>query len=204
MLEGLRAFPVRRRVIVSTNLRCWLCSQDGAHVAQIIPLSDLMLVSLENPICIHSTTDAPQFMEFWSTNLLHVANVQSSDNLIDLCTRCHDAFKLRIPAWAFLPTPLAPFLAAELAFHAARTEAAAARTLLLRPIPVATPAPLLYERYQIRRGHVVPQVFVKNPTQHWAGNPIAAILGSAGLLMGVQRLHVQTDGGIPEEVAKTL
>lgn len=131
-------------------------------------------------------------------------SLHSLENLIYLCYGCHGAFDERIPAWAFLPTPLTPFLTAELTFHAARSAAAASGVVLPRPPPEPNPTPLVYARYQIRRGHVFTQVFRKKPTRTWAGNPVAAIIRSASVLMGVQRLDPVRRCGIPDEVAETL
>lgn len=145
-----------------------------------------------------------QFDEFRSTGLLHMASLHSFDNLVFLCHGCHGAFDERIPAWAFLPTTLSSFLSTEIAFHAARAAAAATGTRLLRPAPDPNPPPLLYARYQIRRGHVFTQVFRKKPTQLWAGNPVAAIIRGASVLMGVQRLDPLARCGIPDGVGETL
>lgn len=133
-----------------------------------------------------------------------MASLHSFENLVYLCHGCHGAFDERIPAWAFLPTTLPSFLTEELAFHAARAAAAASGTRLLRPPPDANPPPLLYTRYQIRRGHVFTQVFRKKPTRLWAGNPVAAIIRSASVLMGVQRLDPIARCGIPDDVGETL
>lgn len=196
---------VRRRVIASANSRCWLCSQHGKHVAHVVARSDRILVC--SPPSLppsQDPTDAPQFDEFRRTGLLHMASLHSFDNLVFLCHGCHGAFDERIPAWAFLPTPLTPFLTAELAFHAARAAAALSGTRLLRPAPAANPPPLLYARYQIRRGHVFTQVFRKRPTRLWAGNPVAAIIRSASVLMGVQRLDPVVRCGVPDDVGQVL
>lgn len=195
---------VRRRVIASANSRCWLCSQHGKHVAHVIARSDRILVSPPTRPALLSKPDTIQFDEFRSTGLLHMASLHSFENLVYLCHGCHGAFDERIPAWAFLPTTLPSFLTAELAFHAARAAAAASGTRLLRPAPDGNPPPLLYTRYQIRRGHVFTQVFRKKPTRLWAGNPVAAIIRSASVLMGVQRLDPVARCGIPDDVGEIL
>lgn len=133
-----------------------------------------------------------------------MSSLHSFENLLYLCHGCHGAFDEPIPAWTFLPTTLSSFLSAEVAFHAARTAAAAAGILLVRPAPDPHPPPLLYARYQIRRGHVFTQVFRKHPTRLWAGNPVAAIIRSASVLMGVQRLDPVRRCGIPDDVGETL
>lgn len=133
-----------------------------------------------------------------------MASLHSFDNLVYLCHGCHGAFDERIPAWAFLPTTLSSFLTTEIAFHTARSAAAASGTRLLRPAPDPNPPALLYARYQIRRGHVFTQVFRKKPTRLWAGNPVAAIIRSASILMGVQRLDPVARCGIPDDVGQTL
>lgn len=133
-----------------------------------------------------------------------MSSLHSLENLLYLCHGCHGAFDERIPAWAFLPTTLSSFLSAEVAFHAARAAAAATGILLVRPAPDPHPPPLLYARYQIRRGHVFTQVFRKRPTRLWAGNPVAAIIRSGSVLLGVQRLDPVRRCGIPNDVGETL
>lgn len=124
-------------------------------------------------------------------------------NLIYLCAGCHHTFDARVPIWAFLPVDLDYFISQESAFHRARAHAASLGLPLSRPDPCNGTIPSLrYGRYQIRPNYLHNINFLAQPTKRWFGNPIAAILRSAGIFAGVQRLDPATQGGLPEDVAR--
>lgn len=120
-----------------------------------------------------------------------------------LCGGCHSCFDARVPVWAFLPTNLPDFIAREITFQHARAHAALQGISLPRPDPCdGRITNLLYARYMIRAGYIAPHPFAAQPTKRWLGNPMTAILRSASILAGVQRLDPLTQGGIPDAVAR--
>ncbi|KAL0630730.1 hypothetical protein Q9L58_010419 [Maublancomyces gigas] len=168
----------RNRVIASTGSLCWLCGVPGRHVAHVVPRSDQLI-----------------FNDLHASNLLTFPNLHSYRNLLYLCPNCHTGYDDRVPEWAFLPTDMDPFLAAEQAYHDLRRACF--------PIPIARPDPPntgLYTRYQIRRGMVLRRTFRERPTEEWWGSSVAAITRSASALCGIKRLSV-TECGIPDAVA---
>lgn len=126
-------------------------------------------------------------------------------NLMHLCGGCHSCFDARVPVWAFLPLNLSDFIARELEFQQNRTSAASRGIALPRPDPCEGKITnLLYGRYMIRDGYIATHPFVAQPTKRWRGNPLTAILRSASILAGVQRLDPRTKGGIPDDVARNF
>lgn len=101
--------------------------------------------------------------------------------------------------WTFLPQHLDALLLEEECFQTRRATAAA-RGIALPRLPTL-PQNIPYVRYQIRRGHIFTQVFRKQRVKHWAGNPVAAMIRSASVLSGMQRLDPVTRCGIPDDVA---
>lgn len=202
---------VRATVIEKAGGKCWLCGLNGSHIAHVIARSETDLVfppsaSLPLRTALDPPTDARlQFAEYKLSGLLHMDSLDELQNLMFLCAGCHHAFDARVPIWAFLPLDLDAFISRETAFHLARADAASLGLPLSRPDPCnGTLKALRYGRYQIRPNYLHDCDFLAQPVKHWFGNPIAAILRSAGVLAGVQRLDPLTRGGLPEDVAWKL
>lgn len=201
---------VRATVIEKAGGKCWLCGLNGSHIAHVIARSETDLVF---PPPLPPLRNAPdpltdarlQFAEYKLSGLLHMDSLDELQNLMFLCAGCHHAFDARVPIWAFLPLDLDAFISRENAFHLARADAASLGLTLSRPDPRnSTLKALRYGRYQIRPNYLHDSDFLAQPVKHWFGNPIAAILRSAGVLAGVQRLDPLTRGGLPEDVAWKL
>lgn len=132
-----------------------------------------------------------------------MGSLDEIENLIYLCAGCHHTFDARVPPWAFLPINLDDFISRERSFHQARAHSASIGIPLSRPDPCdGITTPLQYGRYQIRPNFLHDICFLAQPVKRWFGNPITAILRSAGILAGVQRLDPVTRGGLPEDVAR--
>lgn len=120
-----------------------------------------------------------------------------------LCAGCYSSWDTRIPIWVFLPTNLSYFIGRETEFQRDRASAAAGGIALQRPdLCEGMINNILYGRYMIRDGYISTHPFVNEPTKRWLGNPMAAILRSGSVLMGVQRLNPATQGGLPDSVAR--
>lgn len=117
-----------------------------------------------------------------------------------LCAACYSGFSERPPVWAFLPADLDSFIAAEKQFQHQRQEAANAGQLLPRTVPRGIPS-IPYHRYQIREGYLPPATFSDAPVRDWVGSPIAAIIRSASIVWGLQRLDPVKKYGVPSDVA---
>lgn len=104
--------------------------------------------------------------------------------------------------WAFLPVDLDSFIAAEEDFQRRRQEAADARHLLPRPGPPKRVPNIPYARYQIREEHLFTSIFLNHPIKNWAGSPIAAIVRSASIVSGQERLDADEKCGLPFDVAR--
>ncbi|KAL0632011.1 hypothetical protein Q9L58_009099 [Maublancomyces gigas] len=179
---------VKAAVMKASGGKCWLCNLYGVHTAHVIAKSDKIL-----------------FEEYRRSGLLHLDGLHSLQNLMYLCAGCHSSFDARVPVWAFLPTNLSDFIARETEFQRDRASAAACGIALQRPDPCEGKINnLLYSRYMIRDGYIPTHPFLNEPTKRWLGNPVAAILRSGSVLMGVQRLDPTTQGGLPDLVARNF
>lgn len=125
-------------------------------------------------------------------------------NLMFLCAGCHHGFHSRVPIWAFLPVDLDGFVVQEKAFHQARAHSASLGVPLCRPNPWNGKSSLQYGRYQIQPDYLPDAKFLAQPIKRWHGNPVVAILRSAGVIAGIPRLDPLTKGGLPEDVAHKL
>lgn len=102
-----------------------------------------------------------------------------------------------------VPTSLDTLIAAEKAFQVRRMSLAAKGEILPRTPGPAAGTSMLYSRYQIRPRYLFTHVFTDNPTRPWPGSPLAAIIRSARIVAGLERLPVD-QGGMPIEVAMQL
>ncbi|KAI9763770.1 MAG: hypothetical protein M1840_009095 [Geoglossum simile] len=148
------------------QFRCWLCNQGQiGEVAHVYPRAD-----------------EDMFLERRAAGLISAPTIDSAENLLLLCPNCHLAFGVAFPGWIMLPTNLSDMIAREEAFQAFRQcehEAGRPCVRIANPSEVRT-----YQRFVVRRScfkwNIA--VFSEVPVKEWEGDPVCAILRSAGFL----------------------